>query len=166
MIEDLIDRMQRCLSANRPEYCAHLKPGITREALAAFEDRFSLTLPADFGALYKWRDGQDANYFASLQGDRMFSSLHDIADTKEMLDGMIGYDFDDPKWWRRGWVPFLSNGGGDHLCIDVFAEDGGDPGQLIAFWHDWEERSIKYQDLAGWLSDLVESMENGTLELT
>jgi hypothetical protein len=24
-------------------------------------------------------------------------------------------DFDRPEWWRRGWVPLLSNGGGSHL---------------------------------------------------
>ena len=82
-----------------------------------------------------------------------------------MLDGMIGYDFDDPKWWRRGWIPFLANGGGDHLCVDLTAEDGGKPGQLIAFWHDDETRDVEFPSLAAWLRDLVESMENGTLEL-
>jgi cell wall assembly regulator SMI1 len=37
---------------------------------------------------------------------------------------MIGYGFDDPKWERRGWIPFLSNGGGDRLGLDLMAEDG------------------------------------------
>ncbi|MEZ6035584.1 MAG: SMI1/KNR4 family protein [Planctomycetaceae bacterium] len=95
----------------------------------------------------------------------MFASLNDVSETKDMLDGMIGYDFEDPKWWRRGWVPFLANGSGDHLCVDLAAEDGGNPGQLIAFWHDDEERDIEYPSLADWLRELVESMENGTLEL-
>jgi cell wall assembly regulator SMI1 len=62
-------------------------------------------------------------------------------------------------------VPFLSNGGGDHLCLDVVAEDGGTPGQVIAFWHDPENRSIEFASPDEWLETLVESMEDGTLEL-
>lgn len=165
MAVDLIDRMDVWLRSNRAEYYARLRPGATAESLSAFEQRFAIELPPAFRALYMWRDGQDSNEFASLQDNRMFSSLKDIADTKEMLDGMIGFDFDDPRWWRRGWVPFLSNGGGDHLCLDLAADDGGQPGQVIAFWHDWEDRSVEYSSFREWLAGLVESMENGTLEL-
>ncbi len=165
MSNALIDRLDRWLSDNRPEYYSQLQPGAAAESLAAFEQRFSLRLHKVFRALYQWRNGQNPNHSASLQGNRMFSSLEDIAATKDMLDGMIGYDFDDPQWWRRGWVPFLSNGGGDHLCLDVAAEDRGSPGQLIAFWHDWEDRSVEYPNLTAWLTDLVKSMENGTIEL-
>jgi cell wall assembly regulator SMI1 len=157
--------MDRWLRRNRAEYYARLRPGATVESLAAFEERFALELPPEFRALYMWRDGQDSDELASLQDNRMLSSLRDIADTKEMLDGMIGFDFDDPRWWRRGWIPFLSNGGGDHLCLDLAAEDGGEPGQVVAFWHDWEDRSVEYPSFSEWLKGLVESMENGTLEL-
>jgi hypothetical protein len=30
-------------------------------------------------------------------------------------------------------VPFLSNGGGSYLCLDVAAVDGGQVEQLVAF---------------------------------
>ena len=102
----------------------------------------------------------------ALQYNCMFSGLEDFSDSKETLDGMIRFDFEDPKWWRRGWVPFLSNGGGDHLCLDLTAEDGGAPGQLLTFYHDWENRAVEYPHLEAWLTELVESMENGTLELS
>lgn len=85
----------------------------------------------------------------------MFSPLEDVADSKAILDGMIGEDFDDRSWWRRGWVPFLSNGAGDHLCLDVDAEGGGSPGQLVAFWHDWERRSIEHSSIESWLASLA-----------
>jgi cell wall assembly regulator SMI1 len=78
---------------------------------------------------------------------------------------MIGSDFEDPRWWRGGWVPFLGNGGGDYLCLDVAAEDGGAPGQLVAFWHDRENRPIEFESFEAWLRELAESMEAGTLEL-
>jgi cell wall assembly regulator SMI1 len=95
----------------------------------------------------------------------MFSPLDDIVSSKELLDGMIGEDFDDPKWWRRSWVPFLPNGGGDHLCIDLTAEDGGTPGQVRIFYHDDPSRKITHPSFEAWLHDLVHSMEAGTLKL-
>jgi cell wall assembly regulator SMI1 len=95
----------------------------------------------------------------------MFSSIEEIADTKGIYDGMIGVDFTDPRWWRRGWIPFLANGGGDHLCLDLIAEDGGSPGQLIEYWHEEADRRVTYPSLDAWLSDLAASMEGGTLEL-
>ena len=118
MVPALIERVDRWLAANRPNYYAYLRPGATHTALDAFKDRFSLRLPELFRAFYRWRDGQEPSCTASLQDNRVFSSLDEVAETKEMLDGMIDSDFEDPGWWRRGWVPFLANGGGDFLCLD------------------------------------------------
>jgi cell wall assembly regulator SMI1 len=89
----------------------------------------------------------------------MCSALEDIAETKEMLDDMIGTDFEDPNWWLRAWVPFLSNGSGDHLCVDTRT------GALIAFWHDWEDRRQEHASLEDWLTALVEQAERGELEI-
>ena len=85
----------------------------------------------------------------------MFVPLEAVAETKEPLDGMIGFDFEDERWWRRGWIPFLSNGGGDHLCLDTDGEGGGKPGQLIAFWHDWEDRAVEWPTFDAWLGQLA-----------
>jgi cell wall assembly regulator SMI1 len=162
----LITRLENWLAANRHDYLAQLQPGVTDRQLSAFEERFSVKLPEVFRSLYKWRNGQPNAFTAPLQYNQMFTPLEDIAETKHLLDGMIGSDFEDPRWWRRGWVPFLENYGGDHLCLDLTAEDGGCPGQVISFWHDWEGRSIKYASFEEWLSQLVQSMEEGTLELS
>jgi cell wall assembly regulator SMI1 len=164
MIEALLGRMDHWLAANRPEYYAHLLAGVTDAQLDAFEARFSLRLPAAFRQLYCWRDGYDQHCSESLVHNLMFSSLEDIARQKELLDDLIGSDFDDPRWWRS-WVPFLENGAGDHLCLDLAAEDGGIPGQMLMFYHDWGHRPIRFPSLEAWLADLVESMANGTLKL-
>lgn len=78
---------------------------------------------------------------------------------------MIGRDFDDSEYWRWGWVPFLHNGGGSYLCLDLAAEDGGKPGQFIGFWKADEDRPAEFPSVEAWLADLVESMETGELEL-
>ncbi|RTQ32158.1 benzoate transporter [Variovorax gossypii] len=161
---ELIGRMDAWLAVRRPDYHALLQPGVDDGALDAFEAKFSLKLPEAFRALYRWRNGQPNSSFDSLQGNRMFSALEDIADTKEMLDDMIGFDFEDPATWRRGWVPFLSNGGGSYLCVDIDAEGGGLPGQLVGFWKADEDRPVEHASVEAWLAELVASMEAGTVE--
>jgi cell wall assembly regulator SMI1 len=165
MMESLIERMDLWLTVNRPSYYALLQPGATDDELDAFEARFLLKLSATFRKLYRWRNGQDPMSSEPLQGNRTFLTLAEITETKDLLDSMIGYDFDDPRYWRRGWVPFLHNGGGSYLCLDLLAEDGGLPGQLVGFWKADEDRPIEFPRLEAWLADLVETMENGTLEL-
>jgi cell wall assembly regulator SMI1 len=165
MMADLIQQMDLWLKTNRPDYYARLQTGVLDGWLDEFETRFGLTLPAEFRELYNWRNGQEPTCSASLQRNLMFSSLEDVAASKDLLDGMIDTDFEDPRWWRRQWVPFLSNGGGDHLCLDLAALDGGTPGQLITFYHDNARRPIRFPGVAAWLKDLVQSMENGTLKV-
>lgn len=161
----LLSRLEAWLRTQRPEYWASLRAGTSDAALEAFERRFAVQLPESFKALYRWRDGQALTVSAGLYGNRMFSSLEDISDTKAMLDQMIGTEFDDPAWWRTGWVPFLANGAGDHLCLDTRAEQGGNPGQLIAFWHDWNNRSTEAVSLELWLEELLRKAERGQLKL-
>ncbi|MBD2102534.1 SMI1/KNR4 family protein [Leptolyngbya sp. FACHB-261] len=160
-----ITRIDQWLAAHRPDYYAQLHPGVDDTALDAFESRFSVRLPALFRELYRWRNGQRPDYSASLQDNRMFVPLDEVAETKEMLDGMIGYDFENPRYWRRGWVPFLHNGSGSYLCIDLAAEGGGSLGQLIGFWKADEDRPVEYPSIEAWLNELADSMESGTLEV-
>ena len=165
MVEEIIERMDRWLAKNRPEYFAILQTGATNDQLNVFEAQFSFELPAAFRQLYRWRNGQSSMSSASLQMNWSFLTLAEIADTKELLDGMIGHDFDDPRYWRRGWVPFLHNGGGSYLCLDLTAEDGGERGQLLAFWKANEDRPVEFPNMEAWLSDLIASMEDGSLEV-
>jgi cell wall assembly regulator SMI1 len=164
-VDTLIARMDRWLAAQRPDYYALLRPGATDAQLDAFEAKFTLRLPIAFRQFYRWRDGQNPMSFLPLQMNRTFSTLEAIAHTKELLDDMIDSDFDKPTYWRRGWVPFLHNGGGSHLCLDLAAEDGGVPGQLIGFWKADQDRPIEFPSVEAWLATLVSSMEDGSLEL-
>ena len=152
---EAIARVDRWLATQRPSYYAHLRPGVTNAALDAFQSRFALELPMDFRLLYRWRNGQEPGNSEALYRNRMFMSLEEIAEEKELLDGMIGYDFDDPRYWRRSWVPFLHNGGGSYLCLDLAADDGGSPGQLVAFWKADDDRPVEYPSVTAWLIALV-----------
>lgn len=157
-MNDLILQLDRELARSRSDYYSQLQPGLDQLAIDALEARLAKPLPAEFVSLYKWRNGQKPDCSANLIDNWMFSPLEDVISTKDMLDGMIGTDFEEPRWWSRGWVPFLSNGGGDHLCLDLIAEFGGMPGQLITFWHDWEKRSPTFPSMESWLQAVVKSL--------
>ena len=165
MTNELIARLDKYLHDNRTEYYSNLQAGISSSAADIFKSKFSVTLPDDFLQLYLWRNGQSHDTFSSLYDNFMFSSTEEIIETKEILDGMIGYDFENPKWWCHSWIPFLSNGGGDHLCLSLEPNGDGAAGQIITFWHDEESRPITYPNFNAWLSNIVEAMENGTSEV-
>ena len=152
----LLSRVDQWLAEHRPEFHAGLRPGATTDQLRDFEARFGIALPTTFKIIYGWHDGQEESCTASLQRNRMFMSLGDIASTKEMLDGMIETDFDDPEWWQTSWVPFLANGGGDYLCVDV------NDGRIVAFWHADGDRKAVHSGLEDWLRGLHTSMADGT----
>lgn len=101
-MDDLIRRADAWLRSNRPDYYAILRPGVDDAALDAYAVRFGLELPADLRQFYQWRDGQDLDVSKALVHNRMFIPLAASASSKELCDGMIGFDFEDPNWWRRG----------------------------------------------------------------
>lgn len=156
----LLDELDTRLLVTRPGYHLLLQPGATEAALDAFEARFSLTLPPMFRRLYRWRNGQDAHSSTPLIDNRTFSPLELVAETKDEFDSMIGSDFPDPSWWRRGWVPFLHNGGGSHLCVDVLAENGGTPGRLVAFWKADNDRPVEFETLEAFVRRVLATLDD------
>ena len=78
----LLDRMERWLTAERPDYFGSFQSGVTDDQLNAFEARFGVVLPSGFRDLYRWRNGQNDSCSESLQMNYMFSPLDGVADTK------------------------------------------------------------------------------------
>lgn len=155
---ELVSRLDAWLSRHRPDYYARLLPGLTDLEWVAFEARLGVKLPDAFRVLYQWRNGQPDDYFKSFRGNRTWSPAADVVETKELLDSMIGSDF-EAGWWDLNWVPFLHNGGGSHLCVDVAGTNGGGPGQLIEFWKADPDRPIVSPGIEHWLSAFVASLE-------
>ena len=157
-MSELVARLDAWLSRHRPAYHARLLPGLTDEEWVGFESRIGLKLPDAFRVFYQWRNGQPNDYFKSFRGNRTWTPTVDIIDTKELLDSMIGSDF-EPGWWEQSWVPFLHNGAGSHLCVDVAGANGGTPGQLVEFWNRDRDRPVAAPSLEHWLHQFVRSLE-------
>lgn len=165
MIEQFLARIDVWLAQHRPNYYQALQAPASAAQLDELEQQLGHALPAVFRALYLWRNGQSPMVSDSFEENRMLMPLEEVIETKQMLDEMIDTDFDDPTYWRRGWIPFLSNGGGSYWCLDLAAEDGGHPGQVISFWKSDEDRPIEYKTMEEWLAHLAQSMEDGHYEV-
>ena len=161
-MERLISRLDQWLEDHRPAYYAKLQPGLSGHRLDEFERDIGFPVPEAFKELYAWKNGQDPSCFAALQHNRMFMSIEDVLDTHRILNEFLeGGEFDHDMWWSPRWVHFLDNGGGDRQCIDMGEAFFGVEGQVINFWHDWDNRDIEYPSLEKWLEVFVATLEAG-----
>ncbi|GAB3637994.1 hypothetical protein GCM10027422_35840 [Hymenobacter arcticus] len=165
----LLARLDALLRQHRPTYHAALNPPVSAAALAAFETEFEVPLPPELRQWLGWHDGQPARLFDSLVGLYCFPSLADMADTMRINRELLADGDFVPNWWRPTWLPFLTNGSGDHLCLDPEGTFTSQPGQLIEHWHDGEARTVLFPTLTAWLAAVVAAYEattKGTDELT
>lgn len=165
-MDQLIGRLDLWLGANRPEFHASLLPGADATSIDALEREVGRALPPLFREMLAWRDGTGGVFpeREDLAVDGSWMSIADITETIEMLDGMAEVDeweYDD--WWCPGWVPFLWTISDDHLCVDLVGSFGGQPGQVLKFWHDDKERPIVYPSFEAWLNTFVEALEEAQL---
>jgi cell wall assembly regulator SMI1 len=159
----LFDRLDRSLARRRKKYYRQLRPGLTAEQLAEFEAFVGHAFPERFRALYRWRDGQ-SDPLESLDSNRYFMPSAEAKQTWEMLtsfqeNGQWGPGH--PQWWHRGWIPFLHNGAGSHLCLDLHGSFTGTAGQVIEFWNHFDDRPIVAPSFEVWLDHVVDTLERG-----
>lgn len=161
---ELVQRLDTWLSRHRPAFYSGLLPGLTDQEWTSFAAQLGVTIPDAFRELYQWRNGQHDD-LPTFHGNRTWISSEDIVWTKELMDSMIGHDF-EPGWWERSWVPFLHNGAGSHLCVDTTGTDGGPPGQVVEFWNRDSDRPVVSSSLEHWLNGFVTSLERDRWEYT
>lgn len=155
----LLARLDALLRAHRPAYYAQLNPPASAAALAAFEARFQLTLPPELRQWFGWHDGQRAMCFDGLVGFHELPSLEDMAESMRINRELLADGDFVANWWRPGWLPFLSNGSGNHLCLDLEGTFTGYPGQLIEHWHDDADRTVVFPTITAWLAAVVQAYE-------
>lgn len=126
-------------------------------------------------ALYASADGQprsDATPFApSVYHRYHLMPLAEGKAERDELDAMarVG-EWDDAKtrvvnWWVPGWLPLLTDGNSNYLCIDTVGAFGGTPGQMIEFIHDDAARAILAPSFDAWFDAWVEALEAAMFEL-
>lgn len=157
-MEAIIQQLDRCISAARPEYYALLAAPLTSEAIAALETQYGTSIPEDLKALYRWKNGQQSSCYQSFVNNSTFMPLEEVLSSAKELDELIP-DFDGENWWRKGWLPVFHNGGGDHICYDTEGTFTGRQGQLVEFWHADSDRNVIAASLEELLHGLVRLYE-------
>lgn len=163
--EHVIGRLDRWLAEHRPAYHACLRPGLTDAQVDDLEQFVGCKFPDAFRAFYRWRDGQNSDREPFIW-NRTFMSSEDTCRIWEIMTQMQeGGEWDEPQWWCRGWVPFLDNGAGSNVCLDLHGSFTGKPGQVIEFWNrDWDRPVVAHTFLC-WLEWFVASLEAGVWRL-
>ncbi|MCR5890039.1 SMI1/KNR4 family protein [Hymenobacter sp. J193] len=162
--QQLLSRLDTLLQQHRPEYYATLAPPATATELDALEAAFQLKLPTELRQWYGWHNGhlESKSIFQNhefIQGNSL-APLSSVAESMRVnCELLAAGEYFMPNWWQTNWVPFLENGGGDHICLDLEGTFTGQPGQVLEQWHDMEQRTVLFPDLTAWLRAVVQAYE-------
>ncbi|MBI4615362.1 MAG: SMI1/KNR4 family protein [Planctomycetes bacterium] len=164
----LVERLDRFLRKCRPEYYATLGPGIEERRLGSFERKIGRTLPPLLRSWFLWKDGEsvEGEVCERFQDNWSLMSIDEAENVWTIDRDLLAGGELEAGWWHDGWVPFLEDGGGSHLCVDLEGVDLNGPGsgrrgQVLAFWHDDGGRRASHASMDLWLEEFVCALEDG-----
>lgn len=149
-----------------------LNKGASIKEIEGLESLIGTQLPKDFIDFYKihngqlWEDGVTELIQDEEELPEILLSLEEI--TREwkiwidlLDDGVFEYPSMPssqkikPDWYNRLWIPFTSDGCGNHLCLDLDPAPGGVKGQVIRLNHDDEERTLMADSFTKWVDTFI-----------
>jgi cell wall assembly regulator SMI1 len=155
---------------------SHVYPPASAARIAAAEAGIGHAFPEDLRALYRFADGQlspeeterchPGAAGAAFFGEYEFFPLADAlgsyrawaevsAELGASADQGITARAGDPvhaEYWRPGWFPFASDGGGNFYAVDLSPAPGGSYGQVIVIGRDEDERRVLAPSLSAFLA--------------
>jgi cell wall assembly regulator SMI1/molybdopterin biosynthesis enzyme len=142
-----------------------LNGGASDEDIRALEAALDTKLPEDFAESLKIHNGQPGVAGDFFDGDSLLSTRGILGAWKVWHELVVSGDFEgcsaEPDdgikddWYNVKWIPFTSNGAGDHLCLDFDPAEGGTVGQVIRVWHDDDQRTLVARSFREWLHRFV-----------
>lgn len=170
----VLNRLDTWYAQHAPAIYATLRPGATNIELDALEAHIGHKLPADFRALYRWHDGQDWSVGGVFGLDWM--PLAEVGTNWQMWADIARENSDmnvsiRPLSYPTGairelytsavWVPFLHDGGGNHVALDLGPDVAGGPGQVMTTGRDEEHRYVLASSVEGFLREYLRRLETG-----
>jgi cell wall assembly regulator SMI1 len=170
-MEEIWRRIEAWLKDNVPEGVILMNPSSTEAEIQQAETTLEIRFPQDFRTFLKIHNGEQWESRGLMEGWR-FHSLDDIVEDWSVWKEIFGSGpFDAGKtrpdpgvrddWWNPGWIPIVTNDGGDSYCLDMAPDPGGREGQIIWMWHDMSDRSVEASSFRKWMENLAQGMESG-----
>lgn len=174
-VPDAWERFERYLTEHGPSLADDLAPGASGADLDALAERTGLALPDAFRAVYRHHDGQRSptpGLFFGLH----FLPAHEVGEEwgrwAELLrdDPALADDIDvsshpdgavRPTYFSTAWLPFASDGAGNHLAVDLDPGPQGTTGQVISFGADEDTRYVLAPSAAHFLGWCAQTCETG-----
>ena len=177
--EEVLARLDDWYRDYLPAVHATLRPGATDAELDAFEERTGLKLPPDFRALYRWHDGQNWSVGGVLGPDfqplstveSQWTTWREIADDEELAMNVHIYTASHPtgaireQYAESGWLPFLADGGGNGVALDLHPDVAGRVGQIITMGRDEEHRYVLAHSTEEFLRTFLARLESGQVKV-
>ncbi|MBL8800034.1 MAG: SMI1/KNR4 family protein [Planctomycetia bacterium] len=145
--------------------------GATAEEIDAIERAIGQTLPTDVRESFAIHNGAGRFLF----GDEMLTAedvvrrwqvWREVEDyNEEFRDNMKSF----PEraialaYTVPGWIPLTSDGGGNHLGVDLTPGPAGTIGQVINFGRDEEHKCVLASGWAEFLADFATFLESGAV---
>ncbi|WP_291431614.1 SMI1/KNR4 family protein [Deinococcus sp.] len=167
-LPELLARLDAWVDREVPLHHATLRPGVTDAALDAFEARQGVTLPPALRALYRWHDGGDLFGLQFLRLSHL--ELNRVSWAELAAEGITDLDgvvvshppgAIRPLYATGDWLPFLHDGGGNHVALDLHPGPAGRVGQVITTGPDEEDRYVLAPDLEAFLRKYLRRLESG-----
>jgi cell wall assembly regulator SMI1 len=161
------DKFKQWLALNYSDGLLDLNPPATNDEIEELRSALGVDLPDDFISVLKIHNGQKGEA-AWLFDSQEFLSTHRIIEEfniwknllETKLQGKVSVPDDGVKndWWNINWIPFTSDGCGDHYCLDLSPTNtSGTKGQIITLWYELDEREIVSQSFLYGLKNMLNS---------
>lgn len=166
------DKFKQWLADNYSDGLLDLNPPATNCEIEELRSVIGVDLPDDFIDMLKIHNGQKGES-AWLFDSQEFLSTHRIIEEYNIwknlleteLQGKISNSDNEIKndWWNINWIPFTSDGCGDHYCFDLSPTKTGTKGQVITLWHELANREVVAVSFFAWFEEYVQQLYSGEL---
>lgn len=160
-MKELINKLDRWLQTNRPDYYESLRPPWTNEQFEKIQNLSGTELSESFRTLYGWKGGQSALASESLYDNWRYLQFEEIRINYQSYNELYEMgEFKQKDWWNPKWIPFLENENEVLMCVDLAGSFDGQQGQLITFIADDPARTIEFPSLEEFLTSLLRGYEH------
>ena len=166
------DKFKQWLSLNYSDGLLDLNPPATDAEIEELTIALGVDLPKDFIDVLRIHNGQKGES-AWLFDSQEFLSTHRIIEEFNIWKNLLNSELQGKlstadegvknDWYNLNWIPFTTDGCGNHYCLDLSPSPTGKKGQVITLWYESSEREIVSGSFTQWFEEYVIELFSGEL---